>query len=324
SLICGEIGGQEKLHDMLRFAQDLAGCRKLLFANYFSSSSALSLSSWTTEANGRLTACGHCDNCTRPPETVCNKDVTLDAWIILRVAQTVDNEGGRVTVGMLADLVRGVGGQAFQVPSGGRKRRKSAGEKVGLDLNEVTGGKTTLSKDDAETLIIQLVLSGHLKEIFHSTAYSINVYLQPGPQAIRLTRLDRDAVEAGGAPKIECTFLQRKSSGRAKAAGKGQTQANKSKSKGKSKATTPEEDAEDFTPQMDEEIADTDTDQPEEPTSGRSYQVNGEKSSATPGALPQALISKSQHAAPKIRKRRKMIIDDDEDDSEDDVIVLSP
>ena len=61
----------------------------------------------------------------------------------------IDGEGGRVTVGMLADLVRGVGGKAFQVPSGGGKgrRRKSQGEKVGLDLEGIAGGKISLSKD---------------------------------------------------------------------------------------------------------------------------------------------------------------------------------
>jgi ATP-dependent DNA helicase Q1 len=80
---------------------------------------------------------------------VCNKDVSLDAWIILSVAQTIDGEGGRVTIGMLADLVRGVGGKAFQVPTGGkgRRRKSQGGEKVGLDLDAVAGGKSALSKD---------------------------------------------------------------------------------------------------------------------------------------------------------------------------------
>ncbi|QRV92276.1 DEAD/DEAH box helicase [Ceratobasidium sp. AG-Ba] len=324
SLICGEIGGQEKLHGMLRFAQDLTGCRKLLFANYFSSSSALSLSSWTTEANGRLTACGHCDNCTRPPETVCNKDVTLDSWIILRVAQAVDNEGGRVTVAMLADLARGVGGQAFQVPSGGGRRRKSAGEKVGLDLNEVAGGKISLSKDDAETLIIQLVLSGHLKEIFHSTAYSINVYLQPGPQAIRLTRLDRGVIEAGGAPKIECAFIQRKTSGRTKTASadKGRKPTNRGKGKGKAKAATPEDDGEDFAAELNEHVAGTDSEESEGEPDGWSDQM-GSKRKTSPVPRSKPASRPQSRPGSGARKRRKMIIDDDDDEDDDDVIVLS-
>ncbi|CEL62698.1 hypothetical protein RSOLAG1IB_05054 [Rhizoctonia solani AG-1 IB] len=319
SLICGEIGGQEKLHDMLRFAQNLTDCRKLLFANYFSASSSLSLSSWTTEAGGKLTPCGHCDNCTRPPESVVNKDVTLDAWIILRVAQTIDNEGGRVTIGMLADLVRGVGGKAFQVPAGGSgkgRRRKSQGEKVGLDLDDITGGKISLSKDDAEALIIQLVLSGHLKEIFHSTAYAINVYLQLGPQAVRLTRLARVAVETGSGPKIECAFIQR-TPGKSKAAPKKQaTKSSGGGRKGKSKATISDEDedqeAQDLSEKIRQEVVSADSEDLEDADQeGWSYSMMPRRKNGQ-GTKPS--VSSSS------RKRRKIISDDD---SDDDVIVLS-
>ncbi|CAE6431582.1 unnamed protein product [Rhizoctonia solani] len=316
SLICGEIGGQEKLHDMLRFAQNLTECRKLLFANYFSASSSLSLSSWTTEAGGKLTRCGHCDNCTRPPESVANKDVTLDAWIILRVAQTIDSEGGRVTVGMLADLVRGVGGKTFQVPAGGGRkgrRRKSQGEKVGLDLEGVAGGKTSLSKDDAETLIIQLVLSGHLKEIFHSTAYAINVYLQPGPQAVRLTRLLREVVEAGAGPKVECAFIQR-TSVKSKAAPKKQAGKSNGGRKGKSKvvASDEDEDVEDLTEQIQQEVASIDSEDLEDADEeGWSYSMMVRRRAAQ-----ETKPSTSSSA----RKRRKIV---SEDESDDDVIILS-
>lgn len=58
-------------------------------------------------------------------------------------------------------------------------------------------------------MLIQLLLSHHLKEDFHSTAYSINVYLLSGLQAMRLTRLSREAVEAGQGPRIDCTFLKK-------------------------------------------------------------------------------------------------------------------
>jgi ATP-dependent DNA helicase Q1 len=54
-----------------------------------------------------------------------------------------------------------------------------------------------------------LLLSHHLKEDYHSTAYSINVYLISGPQAIRLTRLSREAIEGGAGQRIECTFLRK-------------------------------------------------------------------------------------------------------------------
>ncbi|KAF8459232.1 P-loop containing nucleoside triphosphate hydrolase protein [Gautieria morchelliformis] len=209
SLTCGELGGQEKLHDMLRFAQNFSECRKVLFANYFSSSSALSLASWTSSTSGALTPCGHCDNCTRPPETIDCRDVSLDAWQILKVVQQVERQGGRVTLGMLADLIRGAGGGSFGVVGNNRKGKGTAKEKIGLDLDEIAGGKVTLSKDDGETLLVQLILSHHLKEDFHSTSYSINVYVISGPQAMRLTRLSREAVESGAGQRITCTFLKK-------------------------------------------------------------------------------------------------------------------
>lgn len=48
---------------------------------------------------------------------------------------------------MMADLIRGVGGGSFGVGGGGRKGKGKAKEKVGLDLDEIAGGKVPLSKD---------------------------------------------------------------------------------------------------------------------------------------------------------------------------------
>ncbi|KIJ27343.1 hypothetical protein M422DRAFT_37824 [Sphaerobolus stellatus SS14] len=209
ALTCGEVGGQEKLHDMLRFAQNVTECRKVLFANYFSASSSLSLSSWTSSTAGALTRCGHCDNCTRDPETLDKRDVTLESWQILKIMHEIESQGGRVTLGMLADLIRGAGGGSFAVSGGGRKGKGKSKEKADLDLDAIAGGKVALSKDDAETLLIQLLLSHHFKEDFHSTSYSINVYLLSGPQAMRLTRLSREEIDGGQGQRIECTFLKK-------------------------------------------------------------------------------------------------------------------
>ncbi|KZO97674.1 ATP-dependent DNA helicase [Calocera viscosa TUFC12733] len=211
SLICGEIEGQEKLHEMLRFAQNLTDCRKLLFARYFSSSSDLSTAAWEDPSAGpasSLAPCGHCDNCTRAPSTIARKDVSVQAWQLLRIVDAVCHEGGRVTVGILSDLARGLAGGAFNVSSGGKKRKRT--EKAELDLEDVAGGKVELSKDDVETLTIQLILDHYLKEDFHQTAYAINVYLSPGSQAPRLTRLSKTAVAAGSGPRLECTFMTAK------------------------------------------------------------------------------------------------------------------
>jgi hypothetical protein len=120
----------------------------LIVYRYFSTSSALSLSAWSAEGSETLSKCAHCDNCTRSPESVDNKDVTLDAWKILKVAHVIGEEGGRTTLGMLADLVRGAGGGTFEGGSGGRGKGKGkAKEKKPLDLDLICGGKVDMSKE---------------------------------------------------------------------------------------------------------------------------------------------------------------------------------
>jgi hypothetical protein len=178
-------------------------------------------------------------------------------------------------------------------------------------------------------LIIQLVLSEHLKEIFHSTAYAINVYLQPGPQAVRLTRLSRDAVDAGAAAKIECVFLQRKANGRTRGADKEPSKTGRNRAKGKAKAATPEEEeeVEDFTTQMNEEANGIGSDESEREADGWSYRMSGKwKTGTAPEAPPPTLPTTNgrpqRAAAMGARKRRKLIIDEDDED-DDDVIVLS-
>jgi hypothetical protein len=61
---------------------------------------------------------------------------------------------------MLADLVRGAGGGAFSVSSGGKRRKSLSKEKVGLDLDAIAGGKILLGKDvRISTLWLMKVLS---------------------------------------------------------------------------------------------------------------------------------------------------------------------
>ncbi|KAH7912757.1 P-loop containing nucleoside triphosphate hydrolase protein [Hygrophoropsis aurantiaca] len=218
SIICSEAAeGQTKLRDMLRFAQDMKECRKILFAKYFSASSDLAMNSWTTEEANAMDRCNHCDNCTRPPESIANKDVTLEAWQILKTLAAVESRGGRVTINGIGDLARGLGGGKFDANVGGK--RKKAKESVQLDCEAVAGGKLQLSKDDAEALIIHLLINDYLKEVFLSTAYTVNVYVVSGAKALRISRFSRADILEGKCPvKIECSFrLQGRKS---KAAGK--------------------------------------------------------------------------------------------------------
>ncbi|KAG9311882.1 ATP-dependent DNA helicase [Chiua virens] len=202
AITCSDTDGQAKLHDMLRFAQDMQECRKILFAKYFSASSDLSMASWTTEESSAMDKCGHCDNCTRPAGTVFHKDVTLEAWQVLKITQAVDADGGRQTIASLADLTRGGSGGSFE---GGGKRKKTK-EKIGLNYDAIAGGKVVLTKDDLETLIVHLIVTRYLKEAFSSTAYAVNVYVVPGELALRLTRFTRADILAGKGPRIHCSF----------------------------------------------------------------------------------------------------------------------
>jgi len=78
-----------------------------------------------------------------------------------------------------------------------------------LDLDEIAEGKVTLGKDETEALLVHLLLMQYLKETFHSTAYSINVYVSAGPNAMRLSRLRREDVESGRGPRITLTFAKK-------------------------------------------------------------------------------------------------------------------
>lgn len=114
-----------------------------LVSRYFSHSAQLSISSWTTEDAGALDPCGHCDNCTRSPNSVERKDVTLATWQILKIVDAVRKSGGKLTLVMLASLARGLQGGLYDVSQGGRNETKT---KVKLDLETVAGGPVDMNK----------------------------------------------------------------------------------------------------------------------------------------------------------------------------------
>lgn len=112
------------------------------------------MSAWETKEVGANERCGHCDNCTRPPETKEERDVTIHTWQIIRIIEHIKRGGGRVTLGMLANLVRGAGGCSFSAANGKRKGKgKAAGsnntekETIKVDLDVVAGGKVSLNRD---------------------------------------------------------------------------------------------------------------------------------------------------------------------------------
>ena len=142
-----------------------------------------------------------------------------------------------------------------------------------------------------ESLLIHLLLSKHFKEDFQTTAYSVNVYIIPGSQALRLSRLSRSDVKGGKCPKIEHSFLKkggkRKSLSKSKTGGKGSKQAT-----------------------LDSVRADDD---------------DGSESQRTSFQIASATPARSQHgsgAATRATKRKWIASSDDEDggvpDSDDD------
>ena len=129
---------------------------------YFSASSHLSTAAWDhpdallPSKSGSLTTCGICDNCTRDPASLITKDVSLEAWRILKVLTQVQSEGGRVTLVTLAELVRGLGKGSFAVADGKGRKRKVVGEKGSVDVEELAGGKVSFNKE-ASLFLAKLV-----------------------------------------------------------------------------------------------------------------------------------------------------------------------
>ncbi|PPQ71505.1 hypothetical protein CVT24_006469 [Panaeolus cyanescens] len=182
----------------------------LLFAfsflnRYFSHSSQLSVSSWSTEEQSALDPCGHCDNCLRAKETIDRKDVTLASWQLLKIVQFVRQSGGKVTLGSLVSWARGGKSGAFETRTGRKGKNR---ETQSLDLQSLTGGPVDLSRGDLEHLIIRLLVSDYLKEEIVQNAYAANAYLKmESYKAQTLTSRTRQFIESGGGSRIEFDFL---------------------------------------------------------------------------------------------------------------------
>jgi hypothetical protein len=137
-----------------------------------------------------------------------------------------------------------------------------------------------------------MLLSKHFKEDFQTTAYTVNVYIIPGSQALRLSRLSRADVEDGKCPKIEHSFLKR--AGKRKSLSKPKTGGKRSK-------------------QTTLDLVKGDDD-------------DGSETQQTPLQYTSTTRVKTQHglqAATRTTKRKRIMSSDDEDggvpDSDDDI-----
>ncbi|CEH19587.1 atp-dependent dna helicase [Ceraceosorus bombacis] len=183
-LVTGDRNGIEKLDSMVNYAQSYK-CRKVLFGKYF------------RDSYGTSDLCGVCDNCIQPPEVA---DVTVESWQLLTALEEMYEEGGRLTLADLCNVARGLGNGQYTVverktASGKRKRRASQSKgRSGVFSVEDIGGKVSLSKENTERVAMHLCSNFWMAYEYNATAYSVNVYVKPGPLASRLTRLDLERI----------------------------------------------------------------------------------------------------------------------------------
>ncbi|KAF8880470.1 P-loop containing nucleoside triphosphate hydrolase protein [Gymnopilus junonius] len=255
-IMAGEKDGKRKLYAMVKFAEGLRRCRKVGFAEYFSHSSQLSIASFATDEKGALDPCGHCDNCTRSPESIERRDVTLATWKVLKVANEVHQAGGRLTMGKLATLVRGGNKGMYEVTVG----RRAAIER-NLDLPDLIGGPVELTKNDTEHLLVYLLTQDYLQEEYYQTSYTVVAYLVPGRLSARFIHLTRDAAVNGTRGKVEVDFLKPEAKKRKSKKSDGSTKTSVPKKrkttgsgKGKGKAAAGSED-ESSDEEIEEDIA---------------------------------------------------------------------
>ncbi|KAH6906055.1 ATP-dependent DNA helicase [Coprinopsis sp. MPI-PUGE-AT-0042] len=218
-LISKESSGITKLHDVLKFVEDVEECRKIQFAKYFSHSANMSVAAWSTSEQDALQRCGHCDNCTRSPASLHSVDVTLQSWQIIKILQMTESMGSKVTLQMLAGLARGKNGGKIdvKVKTGGKGRGRTTKQTQELDLDTICGGAVDLSGPDTERLIIRLLTDSYLKEEFIPTAYSTNVYLVRGGMAHAFLQRRRDDITSGGGRRIQVVFIKPEAKTRKKA-----------------------------------------------------------------------------------------------------------
>lgn len=148
---------ERRTNGMIEFCLDFKTCRKLIFANYFSSSD------WAEDN----TRCGHCDNCNRDPSSVIESDVTLDAKRMLNLARDLHAKKIKVTAAQLAETARGSGQHAKL-----------------LQLSP--SDRTKLSSHDSDILIAYMLLKRFLDKLITANAYKVQVYVKPGALSRRL------------------------------------------------------------------------------------------------------------------------------------------
>ncbi|KAF9062843.1 P-loop containing nucleoside triphosphate hydrolase protein [Rhodocollybia butyracea] len=143
--------------------------------DYFSHTTELSVTPWSTSDASAWGPCGHCDNCTRTPEDYLDKDATIQAWQLLRIIEKVQKTTGNVTLANVTELARSSMGKVF-VGTGSKKKHAGTKNEVSIDLDAVCEGKVDMTKEC------------YLRDHSYTTAYKTIAYVQLGERAAQLTR----------------------------------------------------------------------------------------------------------------------------------------
>ncbi|XP_024516913.1 mediator of RNA polymerase II transcription subunit 34 isoform X2 [Selaginella moellendorffii] len=156
-MVFSENTGLQNLYAMARYCQSKQRCRRAAFFQYFAEQ--------VQECNGM------CDTCAFENDVV-EKDVTEYGKSLVQSVMDVAESDKKTTLLQLVDLWRSQLRQAGNHMSG----------VYGHILQSQTGDKE-MSKDDAEQIILQLILDGTLREDFQHTAYATNAYVKAGSAA---------------------------------------------------------------------------------------------------------------------------------------------
>ncbi|KAF9066900.1 P-loop containing nucleoside triphosphate hydrolase protein [Rhodocollybia butyracea] len=170
--------GETAVNAMLEFAQNLTECRKTQFCQL--------LLPYHQPLHDVL--------------AYVDKDVTLEAWQLLRIIEKAQKTGGNVTLAKVAELARSSGKAIGGTARKGKGKHGGAKEQVTVDLDAVCGGKVNLKKEEIEILLVHLGLKHYVRDQFYTTSYSTIAYIQLGERAPQLTRYSsKDHLDVLGA-----------------------------------------------------------------------------------------------------------------------------
>lgn len=150
---------------MLKYAQDISTCRKILFERYFSKEgvSEYTASQSTVNSVSLTQTCGRCDNCTRHTDTkgiVVAEDITIQAFTLCKLLEALREAEEKVTMLKLIQVWKGLG-------------QKKASVEALIRSGEVEIPVSKKFKaEELERIINYLILESYLKEDFHFTAYA--------------------------------------------------------------------------------------------------------------------------------------------------------